>query len=258
MTASAQGTDISAFQSGYSAAQLKAYSFAFFRATEGASIKDANFAGNWAAGKTAGIHRGAYHELWPVGSASPAVQAAFFASTVKAQGVEPGDMLAVVSSDYAGVTGAEVLAVLNALKAEFPRNPVLIYSDLARLGQVEACKGFPLWLADYTADWPATPGWACKFWQWSGTGLDRDAFNGTAAELQAWIGTYSDPVKTPVASHPAPAVTVTGTAPGPAAHASGTATDIPAVTATAPAVVVAVAEVEKDLKELGEYVTEHP
>lgn len=250
MVASAQGIDISAYQSGYTAGQFEQYSFAFVKASEGGWGKDANFEGNWKTLAGTHVHRGAYHELWPTSKASAASQYRHFADTVKAQGVRPGDMLAVVSSDYAGVTGAEVQTVLEALQDEFPLNPVLIYSDLARLSQMSACKAFPLWLADYQSTWPATPGWNCKFWQWSDSSgrLDRDAFNGTAQELTVWIDTFSHPAKRP-------ATVVNGTVSGGSGHASGTVTDSPAVTPPPP--VITDAEAAKDLKELEEFVAEH-
>lgn len=195
MTASAEGIDISSYQSGYSVADLAPYQFAFFRATVGTIIKDANFAGNWAAGKAAGIHRGAYHELVPTSTATAAAQVAYFTAVLKRAGVEAGDMLAVVSSDYAGVTGAEVLSVLSALKAEFPRSPVLVYSDLNGLATVADCSAYPLWLADYTnnGNIDVKPWANWTFWQWTDSPIDRDAYNGTADELQSWLDTFVAP-----------------------------------------------------------------
>lgn len=237
MVASAQGVDISQDQSGWTTSQFKEYSFAFVKATDGPSLVDAHFEGNWATAKTAGIHRGAYHELWSPGAASPVTQAKHFIDVMARARVEPGDMLAVVSSDYAGVTGAEVLTVLNMLRARFTQSPVLLYSDLSHLPSLVACKGFPLWLADYQSTWPVTEDWNCRFWQWSDSSgrLDRDAFNGTAAELQAWIDSYVTPAK-PVAPKPV--------------------TPVKPVTPPVAAVVTET-EAEQAVKELEGFITEH-
>jgi len=187
---SAQGIDTSSFQSACTPAQLERYAFAFFRASVGTTETDPDFAANWAAGKAARIHRGAYHELTSLSPVS--TQAGHFTATVRAQGVLPGDMMAVVASDYPGVTGAAVLEFAQAVKAAFPHGPVLVYSDLSVLPQLGGCTGFPLWLAYYGSKAPASvaPWKSWTFWQSSGTGTDSDVYNGTAAELQAWLDTF--------------------------------------------------------------------
>lgn len=192
MTDSAQGIDVSAYQAVLTAAQLEGLSFAFAKATDGPSATDPNFAPNWAAMKTAGIHRGAYHELQ---SSGPQAQAAHFLAAVKAQGLEPGDMLAVVASDYPGVTGADVGVFCGEVKAAAPRSPVLVYSDLSMLPSLGSCAGYLLWAAWPSATAPAdvAPWKTWTFWQWNETTLDRDAYNGTAAELDAWIGSIANP-----------------------------------------------------------------
>jgi GH25 family lysozyme M1 (1,4-beta-N-acetylmuramidase) len=190
MTGSAQGIDISAYQPVYAPAELARYSFGFFKATEGASGTDLNFSANWANGKTAGIHRGAYCEL--TATAPAAAQAGHFISVLKAARVEPGDMMAVVASDHP-VTGAAVLTWLEAVKAAFPQSPVLVYSDLSALPGLGACTAYPLWVAAYrdTAPKSVAPWETWRFWQYQGTTApDNDAYNGTAAELQAWLDTF--------------------------------------------------------------------
>lgn len=193
MTASAQGIDISQYQPVYSARQLEAYSFAFFRATVGAAETDANFAANWESGRLAKVHRGAYHELVATATASAAAQAERFITVVRGRGVEAGDLLAVVSSDYAGVTGAEVLAWLQAVKAAFPACGVLVYSNLSMLPSLADCAAFPLWIAWPSGVAPSSVApWAdWTFWQWGETGVDQDAYNGSAAELQAFLDGYA-------------------------------------------------------------------
>lgn len=194
MTASAQGIDISSFQAVYTVAELERYSFAFFRATLGTTNTDPNFSSNWANAKTAKIHRGAYHELTNLSDVS--TQSAHFIATVKARGVEPGDMLACVATDYP-VSSASVKAFCTAVKAEFPTSPVLIYSDVSELANWSAeAAEFPLWVAWYENAAPASvaPWKTWTLWQWSDSPVDQDAFNGTAEELQTWLDSVAYPL----------------------------------------------------------------
>src|SRR6185437_111676 len=129
MVTSAQGIDVSAFQVDLTVHDLSGLAFAFTKATDGTAFTDPNFTHNWAAIKAAGLHRGAYHEL-QAGSGS--AQAARFLAVVQAGGLKPGDMLAVVASDYPGVTDAEVLTFCADVKAATNgHNPVLVYTDLS-------------------------------------------------------------------------------------------------------------------------------
>jgi lysozyme len=191
---SAQGIDVSAFQPVLTSADLNGLAFCFTKATDGPSETDPNFTLNWRVMKSAGIHRGAYHELRP-GAAGP--QAEHFLAVVKDAGLEPGDMLAVVASDYGGVTDAEVKTWCDQVQAASRTSPVLIYSDLSVARTLTSCTGYALWVAwpSSTAPSSVTPWKTWKFWQWSETDLDRDAYNGTAAELQAWLDAIAYPGK---------------------------------------------------------------
>jgi lysozyme len=191
---SAQGVDISSFQPPAAPPELRGLSFAFCKATNGLGGTDPDFAGNWAAIRKAGIHRGTYHEM----TAEDALaQAGHFLAVVSAQGLEPGDMLAVVASDYSP-SGAQVRQLCDRLRhVAGPRVAVLVYSDLSRLPDLWEAAAYPLWLAYYGHDAPASVApwdrWA--FWQWSGgggtDGGDSDSFNGTPAQLDAWIASYA-------------------------------------------------------------------
>lgn len=196
---SAQGVDVSRFQAPLDTAILHGQSFAFCKATEGLSSTDPEFARNWATIRSAGLHRGAYHEM----TTDDAVgQAVHFAGTVAAAGLHDGDMLAIVASDYSP-SGAQVRAALDHVRAAVgPRHPVLVYSDLSRLPSLAECAGYPLWIA-HPGGAPASvapwPDW--RFWQWEfgrgADGGDRDAYNGTAAELDAWIASFTGPPAPP-------------------------------------------------------------
>jgi lysozyme len=195
MTASAQGIDVSAYQNPLTADALKGLDFAFCKATNGSTLADPVFARNWRTMKAAGVRRGAYHELASPAVASGKAQAAYFLATVVEQGLEPGDMLAVVASDYGGVTDAEVKAWCDAVHAAAPASPVLIYSDLDVAKALTSCTDYDLWVAwpSDTAPESVAPWTSWKFWQWSESVLDKDAFNGTAAEMKAWLDSVAYP-----------------------------------------------------------------
>jgi GH25 family lysozyme M1 (1,4-beta-N-acetylmuramidase) len=197
MTGSAQGIDVSRLQPPLTPTALTGFAFAFAKATDGPELTDPNFAVNWSVIKQAQIYRGAYHELWSPGSSPAATQAAHFLDVVSSGGLEPGDMLAVVASDYSGVTGEGVLAFCQAVQAGAgPQCPVLVYSDLDVLPSLGQCTGYPLWVTWPSATAPASvePWSTWTLWQWGTvSNTDRDAFNGTAADMDAWIKTYTVP-----------------------------------------------------------------
>lgn len=194
---SAQGIDISAYQPVVTAAQLDGLTFAFAKATNGAYVTDPNFAANWAVIKTAGKFAGAYHELTPEDARG---QAAHFLAVVRAAGLEPGDMLAVSVSDYKEVTDGEARAWLDAVtEGTGGRNPAVCYTDRSVGANLPSCAGYPLWIA-----WPASaapesvdPWGSWHLWQYHMTGLDLDAFNGSPADMAAWIATYAKPAPAP-------------------------------------------------------------
>jgi lysozyme len=194
---SAQGIDVSAYQLILTHADLDGLTFAFAKATNGPYGTDPHFAANWAALKTAGKIRGVYHELTP---GNPGGQAAHFLTVVRAAGLEPGDMLAVSVSDYAEVTDGEARVWLDAVaEGTGGRNPVICYTDLSVGANLRSCVGYPLWIAwpSDTAPSDVTPWPSWHFWQYHMTGLDRDAWNGSPAEMAAWIATYTKPVPVP-------------------------------------------------------------
>jgi GH25 family lysozyme M1 (1,4-beta-N-acetylmuramidase) len=196
MTASAQGIDVSSYQPPLTPDALKGLAFAFCKATNGDQLADAHFARNWAALKAAGIRRGAYHELISPAYASGKTQAQYFLATVIGQGLEPGDMLAVVASDYGGVTDSEVKAWCDTVRAAAPTSPVLVYSDLSAAEALTSCTGYDLWAAwpSDTAPASVSPWKTWRFWQWgTENGVDRDAHNGTGEEMGAWLDSVASP-----------------------------------------------------------------
>lgn len=210
MSLSAEGIDVSAFQLDLTVHELAGLDFAFTKATDGLTITDPNFANNWAVIKLAGLHRGAYHELQ---AGFGAQQASRFLLAVQGHGLDAGDMLAVVASDYTGVTDSEVLAFCEVVHAATGgRNPVLVYTDLsvgARLTATSAA-GFPLWVAWPSPVAPPMPlarwrEWV--LWQWGtrlvpGLGhVDANGYNGTPAEMGAWIAAFKPKPRPPKPAH---------------------------------------------------------
>lgn len=214
---SAQGADVSNFQGIMASTFWSPYQFGFAKATEGTTFLDHTFAGNWMSMKAAKIHRGAYHFFHP--AIDPIAQAKFFVNTVKAQGLGAGDMLVAdveITSGNAftrmfkkhrnNLTQTPVsLATVNLTAKAFldevkslvgDRNPILVYSNLSVGSQLSSCTDYPLWIAWPSMSAPPSvkpwPNWT--FWQWGVvSNIDRDAFNGTAADLDAWINTYMAP-----------------------------------------------------------------
>jgi GH25 family lysozyme M1 (1,4-beta-N-acetylmuramidase) len=92
-----------------------------------------------------------------------------------------------------------------------PHSPVLIYTNRSVGSQLANCSGYLLWIA-WPEDTPppsVAPWDSWKFWQWAWSGgwdnCDRDAYNGTEAELRDWLARYKPANPTP-APKPAPAV----------------------------------------------------
>lgn len=203
--------------------------FAFAKATEGTGWSDPTFASNWANARAEGKVRGAYHFFHPALSAS--AQAQFFMGTVKAHGLQPGDVLIADVEISAGADGMEghgtessarrMHTELHPLPAGFtadavgsgvlqflqdvaslagPKCKVLIYSSLFMLqNQLTQCSGYPLFLA-YYAGAPAAnvaPWRSWTFWQNGGTGAgggDLDYFNGDDDALAKWAAPVPPPL----------------------------------------------------------------
>jgi GH25 family lysozyme M1 (1,4-beta-N-acetylmuramidase) len=195
VTASAQGIDVSQFQDVLTPALLSGVDFVFIKATEGLTITDANLDGNWQAARAWGGVTGFYHEFVPQDDSAGQAQY-FYAAVQAAGGLSPGDMAAVVASDYTGTTGAEIAAWCTEITALAGRHVIpVVYSDLSVLPSLQASTQYPLWVA-----WPAAtaptaaqvaPWSTWTFWQYGESGTDEDAFNGTAADLAAWIAAAS-------------------------------------------------------------------
>lgn len=186
----AQGIDVSSYQNDLLPATLASYDFAFAKVTEGLTFTDPHFAANWSALATWGKPRGAYHFLVP--SVDATKQASFFVAMLATAGLKPTDILVCDSETAGASTEAATKAFLDRVRALCPHNPILVYASLDFLPGIATSDSYPLWLADYTSSAPAsvTPWPTWMFWQHSDNGVDQDYFNGSAAELTAWIQSY--------------------------------------------------------------------
>jgi GH25 family lysozyme M1 (1,4-beta-N-acetylmuramidase) len=225
----AQGIDVSNYAGQFDWAGTSGLSFGICRATQGLGAAGTNspdpyLSWNWPRIKDQGLARGAYHFLDPYLDGTE--QASYFVETVGSVGLETTDML-WLDNETAGASVAAVTACARDFMAKLvslrPDNPCGVYSfwDFITSGNCEGLGSYPLWLAIYQTAAPGTPApWSSwKFWQSGGTSNhDDDVFNGSAADLSAWIGSFQPKVVQQVQSgqlnNGANAVTVITVPPG--------------------------------------------
>jgi lysozyme len=173
--------------------------FAFCKATEGTTYTDPQFATNWAAMKTNGIVRGAYHYGRPGSDA--VAQANLFVNTVKPK---QGDLQLVLDLETTdGKTPAEVWAWTQAFCGrvqQLTHRPCIIYVGYYfwrdSVGNPTNNLNCPLWLAYWGSGDPQSfvpPAWdTWSFWQYTSTGtvpgisgnVDLDYFHGSVTTLK--------------------------------------------------------------------------
>jgi len=199
--ADAKGIDVSNYAGDFDWAGTSGLSFGICRASQGlggsgTNSPDPYLAWNWPRIKAKGLARGAYHFLNP--ALNGADQASYFVDTVSKVGLETTDML-WLDNETAGASTADVAACSSDFMAKLvslrPHNPHGVYSfyDFASSGNCAGLESYPLWLAIYQSATPRAPSpWSSwKFWQSGGaSNHDDDVFNGTAAELSAWISSF--------------------------------------------------------------------
>jgi len=204
----AQGIDVSNYAGDYDWAGTSGLSFGICRATQGlggagTNSPDPYLTWNWPRIKSKGLARGAYHFMDPY--LNGASQAQYFVETVSAQGLLTTDML-WLDNETAGASASAVAACATAFMKELktlrPNNPIGVYSfyDFITAGNCAGCTEYPLWLAIFQSETPGPPPpWkAWQFWQSGGSSNhDNDVFNGTAAQLTAWIDSHQQTNKPP-------------------------------------------------------------
>ena len=200
---SAQGIDVSNFQGRYDWAATSGLSFGIYRMTQGLSTAGTNSPDptaqhNHDGIRKLGIAHGAYHFLDPFEDG--AAQAASFVAAHAKVGLTHDDMLWLDNEAQRNPGPSMTAACARQFMAELdklaPRNPrgVYTYINYATTGHCAGLGRYPLWLAFPASAAPQPPPpWAkWVFWQWGiRNGVDRDAFNGTDADLGAWIRSFA-------------------------------------------------------------------
>jgi GH25 family lysozyme M1 (1,4-beta-N-acetylmuramidase) len=207
----AHGIDVSNFGGKFNWSGTSGLSFGICRASQGLGAAGTNspdpfLPWNWPRIRDRGLARGAYHLLDP--GLDGAAQAGYFVDTLDAVGLETTDML-WLDNETAGASPAAVAACARDFMARLvslrPHNPRGVYSFWSFIteGNCAGLGSYPLWLAIFQTALPGAPApWrAWKFWQ-SGTAADHDndVFNGTAADLTAWISSFQPNVEVEVQS----------------------------------------------------------
>jgi lysozyme len=211
--ATTKGVDVSHYDGAidWPTAHAAGVAFAFAKATESSDYIDPDFATNWAAMKSSGVVRGAYHFFHP--DVDPTAQMTFFLKNIaSAGGLEAGDLPPAIDFEVTnGVAAATIAANLQTAIAVLHEatgmKPIVYSSPSFADGILPAGFGSAstLWVANWQVSCPNLPtawtSWA--FWQSASTGMvagissssgsavDLDEFNGTLAQLQSVGGVPS-------------------------------------------------------------------
>ncbi|MBX0291743.1 glycoside hydrolase family 25 protein [Hymenobacter sp. HSC-4F20] len=167
---SVHGIDVSAYQGRIDWGQVAEHHvrFAFIKATEGVTLRDARFKRNWQGAQAAGIYRGAYHYFQP--NYDGAKQANLFTRTVP---LSPGDLPPVLDVEHAEFHDVAqmrqgVAIWLRLVERHYGVRPILYsnYSFYKRhlAGHFDK---YPLWLAHYEVSQPSLPREKWIIWQHS-------------------------------------------------------------------------------------------
>ena len=166
-------------------------SFAFIKATEGATHLDRQFERNWQAAKKAGISRGAYHFYYPHTHSD--LQAESFINRVKLQN---GDLPPVldVETEHNQKPDLIVRGIANWLKIiekHYGQRPIIYtnYNFYNRYIKANFAN-YPVWIADYSNESFSVFGAEVLFWQHNENGyvdgirgrVDYNVFTGSGQE----------------------------------------------------------------------------
>jgi GH25 family lysozyme M1 (1,4-beta-N-acetylmuramidase) len=220
------GHDVSNWQPNinWTATAAAGAKFVYIKATEGTNFRNPIFAPQYIGSYLAGIIRGAYTFALPDRS-SGATQANFFVDNGggwSADGMTMPPMLDLEYNPYGptcyGLTPAQMVAWVrdfsNTVKARTGIYPVIYtsayYWNMCTGSNATFGATNPLFIAYYPyvrsplqSPGPMPAGWAYQsIWQYSDSGTfpgDADVWNGTMAQLKAFVGT---PVTTPPVTTP--------------------------------------------------------
>jgi lysozyme len=199
------GIDVSKYQGDIDWRRVRSagIDFAFIKATEGGDHSDDRFLDNWAAARSAGVPRGAYHYYY---FCRPALeQAAWFINHVPK---DAGALPPVLDLEWTHTSrtctyrpdpqtvAQEAATFLAALTAYYGRRPIIYTTvDFYRENELWRLSAYPFWLrsvAGHPSD--VYPGQRWHFWQYTGTGVvsgidgptDLNVFAGSRAQFAAW------------------------------------------------------------------------
>jgi len=167
---SVHGIDVSAYQGRIDWPEVakNRVRFAFIKASEGATMRDARFQRNWSEARKAGIMRGAYHYFQP--NRDGKTQADLFTRYVP---IVPGDLPPVLDVEApnfhdVAVMRREIARWLRLVEAHYGVRPI-IYSNHSFYRRYLAghFDDYPLWLAHYEVEKPALPRSKWIIWQHS-------------------------------------------------------------------------------------------
>ncbi len=200
------GIDVSKYQGNidWNAVHSSNVRFAWIKATEGGDYADEKFQANWEGAKAVGIPRGAYHFAYWCRSGEE--QAAWFLRNVPN---DPDALPPVLDVEWNAqsktcphhppreVAIATMKTILAAMERAYGKRPIIYTSvDFHRDIMAGEFTDYPIWVRSvkyYPAVKYGDRQW--HFWQHTAEGqvagingyVDRNCFNGTPREWQAWL-----------------------------------------------------------------------
>lgn len=197
-----QGADVSSWQGDFNWSTA-GVTYGYARISDGLNHIDNTFAANWAEMKSLGILRGAYQYFEPGQNATQ--QAEMMVQKVGGK-LGPGDMPCMIDVEATGgqspaTIASKIKTWLDIVEAGTGKKPIIYTGSYFWQDNVQDTSfgAYPIWIAAYGPSCPSLPaGWDnWTFWQYcngqteyctNGKGWDRDVFNGTQAELEAFAG----------------------------------------------------------------------
>lgn len=200
--ATVEGIDVSHWNDtiDWQAVQASGVAFAFVKATENTSYVDPTLDDNWSGIQQYGLVGGAYHFFHA--DTDAIAQANHFLSTI--QGLS-GDVLPVLdletdNGESEATIASRAAQWLDYVAMKTGKTPI-VYTSPGFLSDFSDLSAYTLWIANWGVNCPkvpdAWPSWA--FWQYSDSGnvpgispgVDVNRFNGSLADLKAFVGASS-------------------------------------------------------------------